>query len=386
MNENEILGFDPTNLDVLNPQEKPQSTGNPLIYKTSPAKSKSEDGRYRCTIKVVYNPFDLRKSVLEQQSYGLQDKDGWFSVISSLTNNDTSCPIFKAWKKCHFADPKKDEASKKLWLQAAKKDEHGYELFDKRFARYVVVQVIEDKNQPEQEGKYLFWKMPKTVWDIIQSKMAPSAESKKAKIPVMDFLFGRSIDLEVVPGDGEVGSEKYNRDTKYIAELSEDVVSCTNPDGSPLLNDADQAVLDTYVAAIKNIWKEKDPDKRAQLEATINADPNTAALRQVYSKALTQIKTFCPNLIDELGFKPWAPEVTTRVENWIKVVLSCNDPATVSVEDLEKIKNGGAPVASAPTTTATATTNTTTTAPAAPVAAPTVDTTDDSDSTDDLPF
>jgi len=378
MNENEILGFDPTQLDVLNPNEEPKSAGNPLIYKTRPAASKSEDGRYRCTIKVVYNPFNLRQSVLEQQSYGLQDKEGWFTVISSLTNQDTSCPIFKAWKKCHFADPKKDEQSKKLWLQAAKEEDGGYELFDKRYARYVIVQVLEDSNQPEAVGKFLFWKMPKTVWTMIESKIAPSAESKKAKIPVMDFLFGRSIDLEVVPGAGEPGSETYNRDTKYIAELSEDVVSCTNPDGSPLLNDNEQAILDKYVAGIKNVWKEKDPDKRAQIEAEVNADPNTAELRKLYGKVLEQIKGFCPNLIEELGYKPWSEAVTKRVENWITVVLSCNDPATVDVNDLEIMKNGGTPTPKT-TETSTETTTTATAATAAPFAAPAND-------TDDLPF
>jgi hypothetical protein len=136
LNENEILGFDPTQLDIFNQSDTPKSAGNPLIYRTRPADSVSEDGVYRCTIKVVYNPFNLRQSVLEQQSYGLQDADGWFTVVSSLTNNDTSCPIFKAWKKCHFADPKKDEHSKMLWKQAAKLEEGGFALFDKRFARY----------------------------------------------------------------------------------------------------------------------------------------------------------------------------------------------------------------------------------------------------------
>ena len=116
-------------------------------------------------------------------------------------------------------------------------------------------------------------------------------------------------------------------------QLSEDVVSCTNPDGSPLLNDNDQEILDNYVSAIKKVWKEKDPVKRAEIEAEVNADPNTAALRGVYSRALEQIKSFCPNLIKELGYNEWNSDVVTRVQNWITVVLSCNDPATVDVNE-----------------------------------------------------
>ena len=33
--------------------------------------------------------------------------------------------------------------------------------------------------------------MPKFIWDAINSRMNPSKESKKAAIPVMDFLYGR---------------------------------------------------------------------------------------------------------------------------------------------------------------------------------------------------
>lgn len=379
-NENDILGFDPTQLDVLNQNDAPKSAGNPLIYKTRPADSISEDHVYRATIKVVYNPFNLRQSVLEQQSYGMQDKDGWFTAVSTLTNGDTSCPIFKAWKKCHFADPKKDAASKALWLQAAKEEEGGKALFDKRFARYVVVQVLEDKNQPEQVGKFLFWKMPKSIWDIIQNKMAPSAESKKPKIPVMDFLFGRSIDIEVTPGPKDPAHpEREQRETKYTGELSDEVVTCINPDGSPLLNDAEQAILDTYVESMMKIWKTKDPDERATMEAAVNADPNTVELRKLYVKVLEQIKGFCPNLIEELGYKPWTPELTARVNNWIKIVLECKDPATYDPE-LEKLGNTAGEdnkkeEAKADQTTVTSTAKVETTASFEPA-----------ESTDDLPF
>lgn len=326
MNENEILGFDPTQLSVYNQEETPKSNFNSNIYKPKPSETKSEDGHYYATIKVIYNPFDLKHSVLEQQSYGLQDANGWFTVISSLTVNDTSCPIFKAWKKCHFA-----EQGSQLWLQAASKDDdpNGKALFDKRFARYVTIQVLSDKNHPELEGKYMFWKMPKSIWDIINAKMNPTKESGKAAIPVMDFLFGRSIDLEVVPGPKDPKApEREARETKYIGELSEDVVSCTNPDGSPLLNDTEQDILDAYVSAMKEVWKTKDVNERATKLAEVNTDPNTKELRQVYGKVLEEIKKFCPNLIDELSYKEWPQEVKDRVQKWIDIVLAGNDPKT----------------------------------------------------------
>ena len=322
MIENEILGFDPSQLTVFNKTEQETKSFNSNVYRPRPAESQSEDGHYYATIKIIYNPFDLKHSILEQQSYAMQDSEGWFTVVSSLTNNDRNCPIFKAWKKCHFA-----EKGSNLWKQAASKDEGGNALFDKRFSRYVTIQVIKDKNKPELEGKYMFWKMPKSILDIINAKMNPSKESGKAAIPVMDFLFGRAIDLEVIPGPGNPGDERYSRETKYLAELSEEIVSCTNPDGSPLLNTEEQNILDTYINGMLKVWRTKDPSERAENLNLVNNDPNTKELRQVYAKVLENIKQFCPNLIEELGYKEWTDDVKNRVQNWINIVLSENIPA-----------------------------------------------------------
>lgn len=326
MNENDILGFDPSQLSVLNPNQ-PASSGssNPLIYHPRPSESKSEDGIYRAQIKVIYNPFDLRQSVLEQQSYAFQDDNGFFSVVSSLTANDKNCPVFKAWKACHFS---KDLNMQK---QALSKDKGGRQLFDKRFARYVTIQVIEDNNKPELNGCYLFWKMPKFIWDAINAKMTPTSD-KKAKIPVMDFLFGRAIDLEVTPGpDDPKAPERKTREISYsTSEVTEDIVSCTNPDGTPLLTPAQQAVLDEFIEQMtKRVWKEKDPEARKNADAEIKASENTKELGKIYRGVVEQIKSFCPNLIDELGYKPWSPEITERVNAWINIVLSGRDPQEV---------------------------------------------------------
>ena len=158
-------------------------------------------------------------------------------AVSSLTINDTSCPIFTAWKKCRYA-----EEGSALWKQQASKEQGGNQIFDKRFTRYVTIQVLEDENKPENVGKYLFWKLPKSIWDIINAKMNPS-DAKKASVPVMDFLFGRAIELEVIPGPGKPGDERYTRETKYAGEFSDEVVSCINPDSSPMLNDDEQEIL-----------------------------------------------------------------------------------------------------------------------------------------------
>ena len=335
--EFDILSFTADQLTVNAPVEAKKS-GNANIYKPRPIDSKSDDGIYRAQIKLIYNPFDLRRSIIEQQSYAMQDAQGFFSVVSSLTDADTSCPIFKAWKTCHYS---KDANLQKQEIAA---DKGGKGLFNKRFARYVTIQVIEDLNNPELNGRYMFWKVPKAVYEVIDAKQRPTNPAK-SPIPVMDFLFGRAIDLEVVPGPGKPGDESYTRQTSYRCEITEDIVSCLNPDCSPILSADQQAIVDTYVEEIKKVWKEKDPARRSVMQQQIDIMPNTAQLKAMYRTVIEKIKSFCPNLIEEMGYKEWTPEVKERVQKWIDIVLQGNEPATISTARGILVNNTSDPLA-----------------------------------------
>lgn len=374
MSEQEILGFNPQDLFSSNSEEQTTTVSNPLIYKTRPADAKSEDGIYRAKIKIIYNPENPKNSFLEQQSYGMQDKNGYFSAVSSLTINDKSCPIFTAWKKCHFS-----EEGSTLYNQALTKDKGGKGLFDKRFARYVIVQILKDKNQPDLVGSFKLWKLPTSIYTILQQKMNPSKESGKTSIPVMDYLFGRAINIEVHPGpDDKANPQRKTREITYIGEVSNDVVSCINPDGSPILNDSEQAVLDAYIMKMNRVWNmecedDEDFEKRNQLIQSINSSEEYKALLPIYAKVLNQIKEWAPKL-DSLSYKEWNDTLKTRVNNWIKVVLSGNDPAQVGVEDLKSDP------LSTPTTTTASKVEVET-----PQANPMIDVVS-SDPTDDLPF
>lgn len=321
MNEVDILGFNPT--ELFN-HEAPRKQGNENIYKPRPADAKSEDGVYRSRIKLIYNPFDIKNSILEQQSYAMHDIDGWFTAVSKLTNNDTSCPIFTAWKKCRYAPE-----------GTVLNEQHKKGIFQKRFNRYVLIQVMEDNNKPELNGRFMFWKLPKSVYDIVNNKMAPSKESGRASVPVMDFLFGREIYLEVIPGpDDKNAPERKLREMSYMGEISEDIVSCTNPDGSSILNASEQVVLDTYVSAMKEVWRSRDPEFRAKKIAEINATENTKKLGVIYKNVIEKIKTFAPNLVEELGYHEWDAELTARVNRWINNVLAGNDPAAAATQSV----------------------------------------------------
>lgn len=332
--EDNILGFDPSQLSVFNQPESKGGSANSNIYKPQPKLSKSEDQVYRAQIKVIYNPHSLRESIVQRQSYALQDDKGFFQMVSKLTNNDTDCPIFKAWKTCHYS---KDPV---LQAQALTKDKGGKGLFDKRFERYVTVQILEDNNQPELQGRYMFWKMPRFIWDAINGKMNPSPESKKPSIPVMDFLFGRAIDLEITPGpDDPSQPERKTREISYsTSEITDDVISCTNPDGSPLLTDDEQNVLEQYVEEMtKKVWKQRDPVQREIALAEIQKSENTQKLTAMYRRVLEEIKKFCPNVNEEMGYHEWSDEDKARVQNWIDVVLAGGDPTVKRYDAMNPI-------------------------------------------------
>ena len=75
------------------------------------------------------------------------------------------------------------------------------------------------------------------------------------------------------------------------------------------------------------VWKEKNPDKRRELQMAVDSDENTKKFAKLYSESIIPaIQEICPNLIDKLGYKPWSQDVHTRVNNWISVVLQGKDP------------------------------------------------------------
>jgi len=341
MNENDVLGFNPQDLfNKTEGENQNQSPANSIIYRTRPQDSVSEDGHYRARIKIIYNPENPKASFLEQQSYGLQDTEGFFTAISSLTIDDKSCPIFTSWKKCHFSE--KDSV---LYNQALTTDKGGNGLYDKRFARYVIVQILKDKNQPDLVGSFKLWKLPTSIYTLLNNAMAPSKESGKMAIPVLDYLFGRAINIDVVPGpDDKNNPQRKTREITYIGEISQNVTSCINPDGSPLLNDDEQEILDAYVNKMKKAWEMECEDddeiaERNALVASINSSAEYKALLPIYAKVLNQIKEWAPKL-DTLSYKPWSDALKTRVDHWIKIVESGNNPAKMSWEQyLELVGN-----------------------------------------------
>lgn len=321
----DIMGFDPQSLEAF---QEPVANNNydQNIYKTNPVKlSKSEDGHYRSRIRVIYNPFNPKKSIVKQETYFIQDMEGSLLVRSKLSNDDRECPIFKAWKSLWFSG----DDTKKEWAK---------QMFDKSSSQYCLVQVLEDENQPELVGKILAWKLPKTVFTKMSAKMNPAPESKKSPVPVMDYLMGLPLDLDVAPGpDDPSAPERKQREISYdLCEFDNDYAPIIKVDGTPLFNDSEIEIIDAFVTAKAEVAKAKSAAKKEAAMKTI--EDLTGSIRELYQKSLDYLKENSFDLVDECGYKDWDDAVSARVQRWIDTVCSMQNPKTTVVAATPKVE------------------------------------------------
>jgi hypothetical protein len=230
---------------------------------------------------------------------------------------DKECPIFKSWKKLWFSG---DEA-KKNWARA---------MYEKTESRWVMVQVLEDDNQPELVGQFKAMKLPKAIFDKMTAKMNPSPESKKTPVAIMDYLIGLPLEMDVEPGpDDPTNPSRKQREIKYtLCDFETDYTPIIKVDGTPLFDENELELIDQYNTAIVEIMKKKS---NAKVEAAMKKKDSIAnEIRTLYQKAMDYVKENSFDLVEECGFKPWDENTSIRVQNWIDVVATMNDPAVTA--------------------------------------------------------
>ena len=319
----EMMGFDPANTQIFNTVDGsavPQD-----VYRTSPKDSKTEDGHYHSKVRLLYNVHNRKRTIVHTATYNMKDADGYFYAQSLLGESDPNspyfaeyknCPIFKAWKKLHFSeDPSGDEKAKKY--------------FQKTEADWILVQVVEDKNQPEMVGKILPWKLPRAVLVKLQSKMSPSKDSGKAAVNLLDLLIGRVLDIDVTPGpQDKTDPSRYYRETKYdLSEFDVDPVPVTKIDGTPLFTDEEVELIEKYDKKMTAIAKMKSPEEKDNAFNLLKENALYTSIRSLMQRAYEYVKENSKDLVESKGFKPWSDELTERVHKYIATVLAGKDPA-----------------------------------------------------------
>jgi hypothetical protein len=320
----EVMGFDPAAAVTAFENTTSEKRVNPNIYKTNPANTVNEDGHYHSRVRVLLNPYDIKRSIVHQARYAMKDQKGFFTAISSLSDGDKNCPIFKGWKKLWFATIQ-DPANPSQRIPDTERKDWAKSMFDKSESDWVLVQVIEDENQPDLVGMFKVMKMPKAILNRLMAKMNPT-DPKKQKQPLMDYLFGPTLDMDVVPGpDDPQAPERKQREISYdLCDFDTDPTPIIQTDGTPLFTDEEIEMIEEYNQANVDVVKAKTETKRN--EAAAKKEALAPKIRPLYGKAIEYIKTYAINPVIECGYTPWSEELTTRVNAWLDKVLDLQDP------------------------------------------------------------
>lgn len=315
----DIMGFNPSNLEAF---QEPVNNSNfdANIYKTNPVKlSKAEDGHYRAKIRVLYNPFNFKQSIVAQRTYFIQDAEGSLLVRSKGASPKKEvyreCPFHKAWSKLWYAT--ENQEAKRAWSR---------QMLNANDSQWVLVQVMEDENQPELVGKILAWKLPKTIYTKMTAKMNPAPETKKTPVAIMDFLIGLPLELDVAPGpDDPQAPERKQREINYdLCDFDSDYMPITKVDGTAFFTDEELDMIEAYNTAKSEMTKGKSAAKRTAAEEQVKAMTETIA--PLYIKAMEYLKENAFDLEKECGYQEWDEATTARVNRYLDAVIRMEDP------------------------------------------------------------
>ena len=328
----ELMGFDPSQVAAFNEPEQ-KSNQNQNLYKTNPLKVDPKiapDGHYHAKIRILYNPHDMKMSIVNNAHYSMTDDQGFFMIDSRLAFGDRSCFMFKAWKKLHF-----DESTDKFTIDGKQytKKEWGDHMFDKGEERYCLVQVIEDANQPDKVGKFLGWRLPKAIYDVLEAKMHPTDKSK-APQDMMNYLFGPVLELDVTPGpEDPAAPERRQREIKYtLCAFESDPTPILSVTGEELFNDDERDMIADYATAKKTILDAKATTKKKD-EATAKCKELVEPLKKLMQRAMDYVKENAINIVEEFGYHEPNDALRARAEKWIDIVVNkLQNPQTYNDE------------------------------------------------------
>lgn len=329
----ELMALDPSKTIDAFQDNSSQSTGNPNIYKTNPLKVSKDvapDGHYRAKVRLIYNPFDISKSIVRSAMYKFTDSDGFFMLDSKLAMNDRSCRIFKDWKSFHFSQDPELVATLNVDGVATKvsRKQWGDAMFNKSELQYALVQVIEDANQPELVGKFMIWKLPKFIFDLMNARMNPTDKSETPQ-DLLNYLFGPVLKIDVTPGpDDPSNPERKQREIKYnLCTFDSDPTPIIKVTGENLFSDDELDMINDYMDSKKILINPKSTAKK-KTEATEKCKSLVDDLKKLMSKALDYAKENAIDIVEEVGYKEPTAEQWKRYENWLSLVQKFVDPAT----------------------------------------------------------
>lgn len=171
----DIFDIDTEDLKVKE-RDKSNSTNEDLFKPDW--KNKMKNGKYVVKMRFLTNPFNPKNSINEVVKYFVKDEQYGISqyYTSSLSRGDKSCPIYKMYWNLKNISKKQNNSS----LGQYADDTFNY---SKEYLSYVYI--IEDYNDPSNNGKVFLYPFKKQVLNIINEKL--EGDEIKGKDPINIF-------------------------------------------------------------------------------------------------------------------------------------------------------------------------------------------------------
>ena len=158
--------------------QDPETKSGPTLYK--PKAKEGKDGVYNALIRFVPNVHDTKNSRIMKHSHWLTDDEGNGFYFDCPTTVGDKCPICSK-----FFDLRESESAL---------DQKRAPNFRRQTSHFHLVQIIDDKINPDLNGSIQIFKYGKTIDDKYQSQLSP--EFGKPVIP-SDVFEGKPFQLKV---------------------------------------------------------------------------------------------------------------------------------------------------------------------------------------------
>lgn len=137
-------------------------------------------------------------------THAFQSSGGWF-IDNCLTTISQNCPV------C--------EANRELWNTGSKSNQDIVRDRKRKLSYYSNIYVVQDKTNPQNEGKVFLFKYGKKIFDKITAAMQPEFEDERPIDP-FDLWNGANFKVKITKKDGYWNYDKSEFDSS--APLSDD--------------------------------------------------------------------------------------------------------------------------------------------------------------------
>ena len=217
-------------------------------------------------------------------SHGFQGPGGWY-IENSLTTLGKKDPV--------------SELNRTLWNSGLDSDKEVARKQKRKLSYYANIYVVQDKANPENEGKVFLYKFGKKIFDKIMEAMQPEYEDETAINPV-DFWAGANFKLKLKKVAGY-----WNYDSSEFAA------------SAPLLDDDD---------ALEALWK-----KQYSLQEFTNPD-QFKSYDELETRLNSVLNNSRPKRVDPETFDE-EQEITTKPESELKATVAAAASAPASEDD-----------------------------------------------------